>query len=63
MLFLLGLALHQGLFAFVERLDEETKIKNSLLISFGLALMLRTCVQRSGRPTSARSTPPTRAAA
>jgi branched-chain amino acid transport system permease protein len=40
LLFLAGLALHVGLFRFVARLDEESKIKNSLLISFGLALVL-----------------------
>jgi branched-chain amino acid transport system permease protein len=35
-----GLLLHQGLFARVETLDEEPRIKNSLLIGFGLALIL-----------------------
>jgi branched-chain amino acid transport system permease protein len=35
-----GLLLHQGLFARVETLDEEPRIKNSLLIGFGLALVL-----------------------
>lgn len=44
-LFLLGLALNQGLFGFVERLDEETKIKNSLLISFGLTLVIQNAAQ------------------
>jgi branched-chain amino acid transport system permease protein len=44
-LFLLGLALNQGLFTFVERLDEETKIKNSLLISFGLTLVIQNAAQ------------------
>lgn len=39
-LLVLGLALHAGLFRFVMRQDEETKIKNSLLISFGLALIV-----------------------
>src|SRR5437588_2772249 len=33
-LLLVGLVLHRGLFVFVERLDEETRIKNSLLVSF-----------------------------
>ena len=42
---LFGLALHRGLFSFVERLDEETRIKNSLLISFGLGLVLQNLVQ------------------
>ena len=44
-LFVLGLALIQGLFGFVERLDEETKIKNSLLISFGLTLVIQNAAQ------------------
>ena len=44
-LFVLGLALNQGLFGFVERLDEETKIKNSLLISFGLTLVIQNAAQ------------------
>jgi branched-chain amino acid transport system permease protein len=44
-LFVLGLALNQGLFRFVERLDEEAKIKNSLLISFGLTLVIQNAVQ------------------
>src|SRR6266480_7811881 len=35
-LLLVGFALHRGVFAAVERLDEENRIKNSLLISFGL---------------------------
>ncbi len=36
----LGLGLYWGLFGFVVRADEETRIKNSLLIGFGLALAL-----------------------
>lgn len=40
-LFVMGLALNGGLFSHVVRLDEETKIKNSLLIGFGLALILQ----------------------
>ena len=44
-LFLFGLALNQGLFGFVERLDEEMKIKNSLLISFGLTLVIQNAAQ------------------
>jgi branched-chain amino acid transport system permease protein len=40
-LFLLGLALNVGLFSRVADLDEETRIKNSLLISFGLTLVLQ----------------------
>ena len=35
-----GLVLYGGLFRFVVRFDEETRIKNSLLIAFGLALTL-----------------------
>lgn len=41
-LFLIGLALHFGLFARVVRFDEEDRIKNSLLIGFGLTLILQT---------------------
>jgi branched-chain amino acid transport system permease protein len=37
---LLGLILYWGLFGFVVRADEETRVKNSLLIGFGLALAL-----------------------
>src|SRR4029079_11646530 len=33
-LFVIGLALHRGLFVFVERLEEEDRIKTSLLVSF-----------------------------
>jgi branched-chain amino acid transport system permease protein len=40
-LFVLGLLLNTVLFQFVERLEEEQRIKNSLLISFGLALVLQ----------------------
>ena len=40
-LFVLGLLLNTLLFQFVERLAEEQRIKNSLLISFGLALVLQ----------------------
>jgi branched-chain amino acid transport system permease protein len=39
-LFAVGAALHLGLFSHLTRFDEETKIKNSLLIGFGLALVL-----------------------
>jgi branched-chain amino acid transport system permease protein len=35
-----GLGLYWGLFGFVVRADEETRIKNSLLIGFGLGLAL-----------------------
>jgi branched-chain amino acid transport system permease protein len=37
---LLGAVLYSGLFGFVVRADEETRVKNSLLIGFGLALAL-----------------------
>src|SRR5207249_8479489 len=40
-LFIVGLVLNAGLFSHVVRFDEETKIKNSLLIGFGLALILQ----------------------
>jgi branched-chain amino acid transport system permease protein len=40
-LFVLGIALNTVLFQHVARLDEEQRIKNSLLISFGLALVLQ----------------------
>ena len=40
-LFLLGLALERGLFSRVVRFGVETRIKNSLLISFGLTLILQ----------------------
>jgi branched-chain amino acid transport system permease protein len=36
----LGVALYVTLFGFVVRADEETRVKNSLLIGFGLALAL-----------------------
>jgi branched-chain amino acid transport system permease protein len=36
----LGVLLYQGLFGFVVRFDEEIRIKNSLLVGFGLALTL-----------------------
>ncbi|HEU5320640.1 MAG TPA: branched-chain amino acid ABC transporter permease, partial [Methylomirabilota bacterium] len=37
-----GLGLYWGLFGFVVRADEETRVKNSLLIGFGLSLVLHT---------------------
>jgi branched-chain amino acid transport system permease protein len=40
-MFAVGLALNAGLFSHVVRMDEETKIKNSLLIGFGLTLILQ----------------------
>lgn len=42
---LAGFGLHRGIFAAVERLDEEDRIKNSLLISFGLGLILQNLAQ------------------
>ena len=44
-LLLVGFGLHRGVFAAVERLDEEDRIKNSLLISFGLGLILQNVAQ------------------
>ncbi len=44
-LLVLGLVLNKGLFGFVEKLDEDNKIKNSLLISFGLTLVLQNLAQ------------------
>jgi branched-chain amino acid transport system permease protein len=43
---LLGLTLYYGLFGFVVRADEETRVKNSLLIGFGLALALHALAVR-----------------
>ena len=40
-LFCLGLLLNTVLFRFVERLAEEQRIRNSLLVSFGLALVVQ----------------------
>jgi branched-chain amino acid transport system permease protein len=42
----LGVALYWGLFAFVVRADEATRVKNSLLIGFGLALALHALAVR-----------------
>jgi branched-chain amino acid transport system permease protein len=42
----LGLLLYQGLFSFVVRFDEETRVKNSLLVGFGLALTLHALAVR-----------------
>ena len=42
----LGVALYVALFGFVVRADEETRIKNSLLIGFGLALALHALAVR-----------------
>jgi branched-chain amino acid transport system permease protein len=43
---LLGAVLYWGLFGFVVRADEETRVKNSLLIGFGLALALHALAVR-----------------
>ncbi|HEU5196399.1 MAG TPA: branched-chain amino acid ABC transporter permease [Methylomirabilota bacterium] len=43
---LLGAVLYLGLFAFVVRADEETRVKNSLLIGFGLALAFHALATR-----------------
>lgn len=42
MLVVLGLVLHALLFRHIVRMDEENRIKNSLLIGFGLTLVLHT---------------------
>ena len=59
-LFLIGMLLHWGLFSRVVQLDEENRIKNSLLIGFGLTLVLQslaiqlwTADERSVTPTYA----------
>ena len=41
LLFAVGVALYGGLFRFVAAADEETRIKNSVLIGFGLTLALQ----------------------
>jgi branched-chain amino acid transport system permease protein len=41
-----GVGLYWALFGFVVRADEETRVKNSLLIGFGLALMLHALAAR-----------------
>lgn len=46
MMLLLGVVLHLGLFSQVVRYDEEHRIKNSLLIGFGLTLILQTLAIR-----------------
>jgi branched-chain amino acid transport system permease protein len=45
-LIVLGIGLHFGLFRHIVQLDEEHRIKNSLLIGFGLALILQTVAVR-----------------
>lgn len=45
-LFLFGVFLYQVLFRFVTRFEIETRIKNSLLISFGLVLVLQALAVR-----------------
>lgn len=47
LLFLLGVLLNQLVFRFVAKLDTENKIKNSLLISFGLVLILQNLAQQA----------------
>lgn len=46
MMLVLGVVLHLGLFSQVVRYDEEHRIKNSLLIGFGLTLVLQTLAIR-----------------
>ena len=45
-LFLVGVLLNQAVFRHVARLETEQKIKNSLLISFGLVLILQNVAQQ-----------------
>ena len=45
-LFLIGIALYKGLFTRVVKLAEHVKIKNSLLIGFGLSLVLHNLAVR-----------------
>ncbi len=45
-MFVFGLLLYWALFQFVVKADEETRIKNSLLIGFGLTLILHTLAIR-----------------
>ena len=40
-LFLLGMVLYKGLFSHLARLQEEVKIKNSMLVGFGLSLVFQ----------------------
>ncbi len=47
LMFLVGAVLNQVLFRFVAELDTEDKIKNSLLISFGLVLILQNLAQQA----------------
>jgi branched-chain amino acid transport system permease protein len=42
----LGFVLYQALFTFVVRFDEETRIRNSLLVGFGLSLALHAAAVR-----------------
>lgn len=46
LLFVLGIGLHLGLFSRVVRFEEEDRIKNSLLLGFGLTLILQTLATR-----------------
>jgi branched-chain amino acid transport system permease protein len=41
LLFMVGWVLHKGLFSAVVKSDEEERIKNSMLIGFGLTLILQ----------------------
>ena len=53
-LFVLGLVLYWTLFQFVVKAHEEVRIKNFLLIGFGLTLVFHTLAIVFGRPTSER---------
>ncbi len=45
-LFLIGMALYKGLFSPLAKLHEDVKIKNSMLIGFGLSLVLQNLATR-----------------
>jgi branched-subunit amino acid ABC-type transport system permease component len=55
-----GALLYVVLFRFVTRTEVHTRIKNSLLFSFGLVLVLQALAVRFSLPTSGPSPPPTR---
>lgn len=46
LLFLLGLVLYKGIFARMTKLGEETKIKNTMLVGFGLGIVFQNVAQR-----------------
>lgn len=46
LLVLLGLILYKGIFGRMTKLSEETKIKNTMLVGFGLGIVLQNVAQR-----------------